>query len=171
MPRPPTQAENYVPEVPTAEYCFTEAAQVLQDAERTINNAGGAKYADDIVHATVAIAKGWAFLGGQIAGAPTQLYGTVEEFRLQGDARPAMTFPMHARGPFEEATPNLPPMPSVTGIVTDVGASGTDPHVHVHSCNHAWVRPTEPCANGCGTRPDQAVAQPVCPATCPDMRR
>lgn len=44
-------------------------------------------------------------------------------------------------------------------------------HVHDNNCYHAWVRPMEPCANGCGAQPlddDQRVPT-HCPETCPDV--
>lgn len=70
--------------VPTAEDCFAHAGEALLDAERTINNAGAAAYANDIVHATVAIAKGWAYLGGQIAHAPQVLVAYDPAHKLIG---------------------------------------------------------------------------------------
>lgn len=43
---------------------------------------------------------------------------------------------------------------------------------HWHSrpmCDHTWVRPMEPCANGCGARPEEGRSHLPCPKTCPDV--
>ena len=46
------------------------------------------------------------------------------------------------------------------------------PTAHEHShplCGHTWVRPMEPCANGCGARPEEGRSHLPCPKTCPDV--
>lgn len=48
------------------------------------------------------------------------------------------------------------------------GSTFAPPHVHDPlKCHHAWIRPTEPCANGCGTSTREKPS--YCPKTCPDV--
>ena len=53
------------------------------------------------------------------------------------------------------------------------GATGEDeliPHTHSRPlCDHTWVAPMAPCANGCGARPEEGRSHLPCPKTCPDV--
>lgn len=126
--------------VPTAEDCFAHAGEALLDAERTINNAGAAAYANDIVHATVAIAKGWAYLGGQLAHAPQVLEAYDPAHKLIGVEPLIGTRHEFAVPPSQDPDNAWPP--AQHGIVAPEGTAVF--RAPVQTLRHDWLLGSSP---------------------------
>lgn len=94
-------------------------------------------------------------------------HGNVACKRCARNGQPCLDSPANGCGFYSE-----------TGMHWDTCPQRDRSPLHVHSrplCDHTWVRPMEPCANGCGKRP--VPGQPgnddfpweLCPKTCPDV--
>ena len=95
----------------------------------------------------------------RLVGEPLEpVIGTMQEFDLRGHT----------------ACPNGP---DCTDCRLDrergPGWENATTHVHDRMCYHTWVAPMEPCAKGCGTRPEMHRTGPsipgYCSAACPDV--
>jgi hypothetical protein len=180
------------PERFDASECFVEAAANLRVAEQLASHALGY---DEKVNQVAYIADVWIRLGVALDNAAGFDQRFPIPIRLVGDEDPQSGWLKPIR--LEDRTPLVPHQwHEISGFCITDGccAQRWDDNVdafscpaigvvrdaakHEHSsitCGHTWVRPMEPCANGCGKRP--LPGQPdnddfpweLCPQACPDI--
>ena len=154
----------------TAHECFELARIALDQAEQVVNNATSTLDCAK-AQASAAIGIGWARLGDAMANEP--LVMRAGEVMVQYPNRPG--------DGTHECTAS-----TIEGPCMDCGVQywGSAPptvtpprldekHTHDRMCYHTWVAPMEPCAKGCGTRPERRSTGDIlpgyCSATCPDV--
>jgi hypothetical protein len=179
----------------TAAEAFEAAGENLRQAEKGWSDT---RVPTDLVAQVIDIANAWTALGVGLSGGTRWLepaVGVVQEFNLGKDelAPPKHRGPCpvgpHCRDCHME-THRIDPVTEKCEVCRSdarqiwergIGCVGGRPRPavpdellpqHVHSrpmCDHTWLRPMEPCANGCGARPEEGRSHLPCSKTCPDV--
>lgn len=114
-----------------------ELARIALDQAEQVLNRATTTLECDKATASAAISRGWSALGDALANEPRE--------------SPHATLVVN---PIVRTPPRL----------DEAGPKHTHNRL---TCHHQWIRPTEPCANGCGTSTREAPS--YCPRTCPDV--
>jgi hypothetical protein len=159
----------------TATEAFEAAGENLRQAEKGWNDT---RVPDASVSQVIDIANAWTALGIGLSNAEPFDSGFPIPISLVGMDHPTRSsfadrVGTHRIGLGDGcAACGLTKEQAYVAAARGESCRGLSPMAHVHSrplCNHTWLSPMEPCANGCGARPEEGRSHLPCPKTCPDV--